>query len=128
MTEPTRADVLRRAVTLTAQQDQLVLEELFTNDATISAPGREVTSRDELLDELRVRDELLTDLTVEIDSLDIAGDHGYAEWIATAAPEGAPVTVRGVTVANFKGDRIVALRQYWDELALLEALPALPDD
>ena len=36
------------------------------------------------------------------------------------------MTMRGVTVADFEGDRICAFRQYWDEVALLEQLGLLP--
>jgi hypothetical protein len=43
----------------------------------------------------------------------------------TIEPTGLRVTVRGVTVAEFRGDRICALRQYWDEFAVLEQLGVL---
>jgi ketosteroid isomerase-like protein len=33
-----------------------------------------------------------------------------------------------VTIADFRGSRIRAFRQYWDEVALLEQLDLLPDD
>jgi hypothetical protein len=72
----------------------------------------------------------------------VVEDRGYAEWIVTArhtgslpvdeeiviAPTGRRVTIRGVTVAEFSGDRICSFRQYWDELALLEGLRVLPRD
>jgi hypothetical protein len=32
-----------------------------------------------------------------------------------------------VTVAEFRGDRICSLRQYWDELSLFEQLGLLPE-
>ena len=38
------------------------------------------------------------------------------------------VTVNGVTVAEFEGERICALRQYWDELALYEQLGLVGED
>jgi ketosteroid isomerase-like protein len=142
MTDEERADMLRQAVVLTADLDMAVLDEIFAEDAVFWSPGRVLNSRDELADELRTRDEIVGDLEVEISALDIAGYRGYAEWVARAThvgpiavddhnviePTGEEITVRGVTVADFDGSRIVALRQYWDELALLEALGLLPDD
>jgi ketosteroid isomerase-like protein len=142
MTDDERADMLRQAVLLTAELDMAVLEEIFAEDAVFWSPGRVLTSREELADELRQRDELVADLEVEISALDIAGYRGYAEWVATAThagplvidddnviePTDQEIIVRGVTVADFDGSRIVGLRQYWDELSLLEALGLLPDD
>ena len=44
-------------------------------------------------------------------------------------PSGEPVVVNGATIAEFDGDRICSLRQYWDEFAVLEQLGVLsPDD
>ena len=38
---------------------------------------------------------------------------------------GLRVALHGVTVAEFFGDRICSLRQYWDELIVLEQLGLL---
>ena len=40
-------------------------------------------------------------------------------------PSGIRVTLHGVTVAEFVGERICSLRQYWDEHAVLEQLGVL---
>jgi ketosteroid isomerase-like protein len=37
------------------------------------------------------------------------------------------ITINGVTVAEFRGDRICSFRQYWDEFAVLEQLGVLSD-
>jgi hypothetical protein len=69
-------------------------------------------------------------------------DRGYAEWVVCGChtgplvvdeaivvpPGGNRVTIRGVTVAEFTGDKISSFRQYWDELALLEGLGLIPLD
>ena len=74
--------------------------------------------------------------------LDVGGDQACIEWVATAThsgpiafddevlfePTGKRVTLRGVTIADFTGNRIHAFRQYWDEVALLEQLDLLPTD
>ena len=43
-------------------------------------------------------------------------------------PTGRRVTLRGVSVAEFEGDRIRAFRLYWDEVELVEGLGLLPDE
>ena len=37
-------------------------------------------------------------------------------------PTGTRISIQGVTIAEFRGDRICALRQYWDELSVFEQL------
>jgi ketosteroid isomerase-like protein len=142
VTTEQRADALARAVTMTAAGDATALDEVFTDDVSVWSPGLTLWSRDELADELRHRDQVFTGLAVALDSVDVVGDRGYAEWTATvthaapmpiddelvAEPTGTLLTLRGVTVAAFAGDRIVALRQYWDEVGLLEGLGLLPTE
>jgi ketosteroid isomerase-like protein len=43
-------------------------------------------------------------------------------------PTGVRVTLNGITVAEFRGDRICSFRQYWDELAVFEQLGLLHDE
>ena len=43
-------------------------------------------------------------------------------------PTGLRVTLVGVTVAEFDGDRIRSFRQYWDEAALREQMLPRPGD
>jgi hypothetical protein len=40
---------------------------------------------------------------------------------------GVRVTLHGITVAELRGDRICALRQYWDELSVFDQLGLLRD-
>lgn len=39
-----------------------------------------------------------------------------------------PITLRGVTIARFVGDRIAELRHHWDEVPLREGLGLIPAD
>lgn len=136
-----RAETLRRAVAATTDANASSLGELFTNDVTASSPALEVGSLDELAAELEARDAVFRDLSVEFAAVDVVGDRGYAQWTATAThaealevddlvieATGARLTLHGITVAEFDGDRISALRQYWDEIELLSGLGLLPDD
>jgi ketosteroid isomerase-like protein len=142
MSHKARSEALRRAVTLTVGIDPAVPDEIFSENASFWANGSQVMGRGEYARELVSRDEFLTDLKVDIAALHVVEDRGYAEWLATATHSGAlvvddeltidatgaPITIRGITVADFEGDRIAALRQYWDEVAFLEAISLLPVD
>ena len=76
---------------------------------------------------------------LDVTPLDVGGDHACVEWTVdmthtgtitladdqTIEPSDIRVTLHGVTVAEFHGDRICSLRQYWDEFAVLEQLGVL---
>jgi ketosteroid isomerase-like protein len=47
---------------------------------------------------------------------------------AVVQPAGTRITLNGATVAEFRGDRICSLRQYWDELAVFEQIGLMSDD
>jgi ketosteroid isomerase-like protein len=71
----------------------------------------------------------------------VGGGYACAEWSVTMThsgpltlaggevvePTGARITVNGVTVAEFRGDRICSLRQYWDELGVFEQIGLMAD-
>jgi hypothetical protein len=97
-----------------------------------------VASASELIAEFDKRDEAFSDIELEVAPLDVGGDYACAEWSVTMTHSGRLVlddgvieatgvrlTVYGVTVAEFRGDRICSLRQYWDEFAVLEQLGVL---
>jgi uncharacterized Zn-binding protein involved in type VI secretion len=42
-------------------------------------------------------------------------------------PTGVRVTLNGITVAEFGGEHICSLRQYWDELSVFDQLGLLQD-
>jgi ketosteroid isomerase-like protein len=124
---------------------------LCTEDVKAWTPQRATSSRDELIAELGRREDTFSfpDSGAEADimPLDVGDDFACAEWSVTfihtgtldladgrvLQPTGARVRVHGVTVAEFSGERICALRQYWDELGALEEVtaagvsPAQPD-
>jgi len=131
------ADALRAGLT----GDRERIAELATTDVTVWAPALAAASLDELLDQLGRRDGSFSDLELEVTPLDVGGDRACAEWRvtmehtgelsmldgATLEPTGLRVTVFGVTVAEFRGERICSLRQYWDELTVYEQLGVLGD-
>lgn len=132
----TRAQVLTRALQAIADGDRTVMAELHTDDVQAWTPVLSTSSVTALAAEFDRHDEAFSDIQVEISPLDVGGDYACAEWSVTMKhsgplvlsdgtrlePTGLRVVMHGVTVGEFRGDRICALRQYWDELALLEQL------
>lgn len=74
--------------------------------------------------------------------IDVVGNRGYAEWVVTAKQTSdlvldddvlteiieTPITLPGVTIARFVGDRIAELRHHWDEVPLREGVGVIPAD
>jgi SnoaL-like polyketide cyclase len=98
-----------------------------------------VPSAAELAIELEDRDDAFADVELAFSPLDVGDDGACVEWTMSAAhtgplvigdeceiePTGVRVTVHGVTVAEFDGDRIRSFRQYWDAAELLEQIGLL---
>ena len=131
-----RAAVLTRALEARIAGDRAAMAETFTDDVRAWTPALSVTSLPELLVEFDRHDDAFSDAVLEIVPLDVGGEFACAEWSVSMThsgplelaagsvvePTGVRVTVHGVTVAEFRGDRICALRQHWDELAVFEQL------
>lgn len=138
-TNAERADVLTRALHAGIEGDRGTITKLFTDDVRAWTPAIAASSLDELLVELERRDDAFSDMALETTPLDTGGAYACVEWSVamthtgalgirdgeTLEPTGLRVTVHGVTIAEFEGDRICALRQYWDELAVFEQLGML---
>jgi ketosteroid isomerase-like protein len=135
-----RAETLVRALRASIEGDRTAMSELYTDDVTAWTPALSAASRDELAAEFGRRDDAFSDIDVDVLPLDVGGDFACAEWSVTMTHSGAltlaggviqptdlRVTIHGATVAEFRGDRICSLRQYWDEFAVLEQLGLLPE-
>ena len=84
-------------------------------------------------------DGAFADVELHVTALDVGGGHACVEWTVEMThngpivladgmnieSSGLRVALHGITVAEFFGDRICSLRQYWDELTVLEQLGAL---
>ncbi len=137
-----RATALMRALRAGLEGDPDALADLTTDDVRAWTPALAVSSRAELVAELERRDQAFSDVELEVAPLDVGGDYACAEWsvamthsgpLALAGgtvvePTGIRVTANGVTVAEFRGDRICSVRQYWDELAVFEQIGLVVDD
>ena len=134
-----RVDILTRALRARVDGDSSLVGQLCTDDVRAWAPGWSSSSAAELVAELDRRDDAFSDLDLEVWPLDVGGDYACAEWCVSMThtgelalpgdtaiePTGIRVELHGVTIAEFRGDRICAIRQYWDELAVLEQLGLL---
>jgi ketosteroid isomerase-like protein len=134
-----RAEILERALRAAIDGDTSSVRQLCTEDVTIWAPGSFASSVDELVAELEHRDEAFSGVELAVSPLDVGGEVACVEWSASMThsgavalpsgpavePTGLRITVRGITVAEFAGDRICAVRQYFDELSVLEQLGVL---
>ena len=124
-TNAERAAILERALRARVEGDRGGVEQLYTDDVKAWTPAFSTSSRSELLAEFDRTDDAFSDIALDVTSLDVGGDFACAEWTVTMAvqdPAVGRVSVHGVTIAEFDGDRICALRQYWDEVAVAELL------
>jgi ketosteroid isomerase-like protein len=135
-----RAAALERALRAGLARDHDAVVELCTEDVRVWTPAAFTSSVAELLERLEHLEEAFSDVELEVRPLDVGGDYACAEWTvslthtgplggpdgALAEPTGARIVVDGVTVCEFRADRICSLRQYWDELALIEQLATAP--
>jgi ketosteroid isomerase-like protein len=135
-TNAARATTLIRALRAAVEGDGGAVPALFTDDVKAWAPGMSAGSAAELAAEFARRDDAFSAIDIEVFPLDVSGPYACVEWSVsmthsgtlvigdelTVEPTGLSISLHGATIAEFRGDRICALRQYWDELALLDQL------
>jgi ketosteroid isomerase-like protein len=131
-----RATALVRALRAGVERDRQALSALLTEDVRAWTPALSTASLAELIDELDRRDEAFSDIELDVAPLDVSGAYACVEWTVRmrqtgtialtddrrVEPSGIQVTLRGVTLAEFDGEQITSLRQYWDEFSVLEQL------
>jgi hypothetical protein len=137
-----RADILLGALRAGLEGDRDAIEAACTADVKVWTPRLSTGSLDELLLQLDNRNGAFSDFDLETFPLDVGGDLACVEWTASMThtgplqvapgleiePTGLRVTVIGVTVAEFFGSHICAVRQYWDESSLFVQLGVGGDD
>jgi ketosteroid isomerase-like protein len=137
-----RATTLMRALRAGLDGNTSSIRELCTEDVTAWTPALSASSISELAAEFDRRDQAFSEIELEVAPLDVGGDYACAEWSVSmrhtgplvlaggdvVEPTGTRITLNGATVAEFRGDRICSLRQYWDELAVFEQIGLMPDD
>jgi ketosteroid isomerase-like protein len=141
-TNAERAATLVRALEASITGDSSHVAELYVDDVKGWAPAMSVSNAAELAVELEDRDGAFSDIDLDVSPFDVSGERACVEWVVSLThtgpleidddtvidPTGLRVTLHGVTVAEFAGDKIAAFRQYWDEVELLEQLALLPGE
>ncbi len=131
-----RAATLVRALEASIVGDSTVIADLYTDDVKGWAPELAVSSAAELAVEFEDRDGAFSEVELDVSPFDVAGDRACVEWIVTLTHSGplaldddvvidptcVRVSLHGVTVAEFEGQRIASFRQYWNEAELMEQL------
>jgi limonene-1,2-epoxide hydrolase len=125
-----------RALEAAAGIGPVDLSEIFTEDVNGWSPNLSVSSLAELQQEYGDRDDALSNVAITVAGVDVVGGKAIAEWRIAAdhtgplridgdyevEPTGRTVFLAGATFAEFRGDRICAFRNYFDDAALLEQL------
>jgi ketosteroid isomerase-like protein len=134
-----RAATLVKALHAGIEQDRRVAADIYTDDVRAWTPAMATASLSELMVELERRDDSFSAIELEVSPLEVGGDYACVEWNVSMThtgplevaggkvvePTGVRVTLNGITVAEFRGDRICSLRQYWDELSVFDQLGLL---
>jgi ketosteroid isomerase-like protein len=134
-----RATILVAALRASIEHDRGAASDFYTEDVRAWTPAVSTSSLSELLSEFERRDDAFSDFQLETSPLEAGRDYACVEWRVTMVhtgplrvadakivdPTGIRVTLHGITVAEFRGDRICSLRQYWDELSVFDQLGLL---
>ena len=137
-----RAEILVRALNAGVEGDHGAISDAYTDDVRAWTPAASTTSLTELMAEFERRDDAFSGIELEVAPLDVGGEYACVEWSVTmihtgplavaegmiVEPTGVRVTLNGVSVAEFRGERICSLRQYWDEFSVFEQLGLLHGD
>ena len=136
MADNDRAQVLRRALEACVRGEVDPLPQLFTHDVRGWSPNMLVASLDELTETVADREDALTEVDVEINSLDVFANKGFVEYRVRAVfsgpfvidenvaidPNGHTLVLGAAMVVEFTDGKISSFRNYFDEAALLEQM------
>jgi SnoaL-like domain len=141
MPENSRGGTLCRAITTCVRPDDDALAALgtfFTDDAIVWSPNLFCVGLADLAEVLAVRESALSGVDIQFSSVGVIGNKAFAEFTIGATfagpfvidddvviePNGRQLLLGAAAVADFEGDRITALRAYFDDATLLEQMLA----
>jgi ketosteroid isomerase-like protein len=141
-TSAERAAILVRALHASVEGDPHEVEEVYTDDVKAWTPALSTSSLRELKAEFGRRDDAFSAVDLDVRPFLVDGNYACAEWTVSMThtgplavadglivePSGIGVTFHGMTVAEFRGEQICSLRQYWDELSVYEQLGLLSSE
>jgi len=131
----------RKAVLLKALEAEVGgapvdLGTLFTDDVVGWSPYASISGLTALADLAALREDAFSNVNISLRGLDEVGNKAFAEWLIDAdhtgplllsedaelEATGRHVQLAGVTVADFRGEKIRSFRTYFDDISLLEQI------
>ena len=131
-----RKDVLLKALEAEVGGASVDPGTLFTDDVVGWSPIATVSGLTDLADLAAVRETAFSNVVIMFRGLDEVGNKALAEWIIEADHTGPVVLgedgvldatgrhvwMAGVTVADFRGEKIRSFRTYFDDVSLIEQI------
>ena len=131
-----RKDVLLKALEAEVGGAPVDPGTLFTDDVVGWSPITAVSGLTDLADLAADRDTAFSNVVIMFRGLDEVGNKAFAEWVieadhtgplvlgedAVVEATGRHVKMAGVTVADFRGEKIRSFRTYFDDASLIEQI------
>ena len=131
-----RKDVLLKAIEAEVGGASVDPATLFTDDVGGWSPIVAVSGLADLADLAAVRETTFSNVVIMFRGLDEVGNKAVAEWLieadhtgpmvlgedAVLEATGRRVRLAGVTVADFRGEKIRSFRTYFDDVSLIEQI------
>ena len=131
-----RKDVLLKALEAEVGGTSVDPGTLFTDDVVGWSPIATVSGLTELADLATARETTFSNVVIMFRGLDEVGNKAVAEWLVEAdhtgpmvlgedavlEATGRRVRLAGVTVADFRGEKIRSFRTYFDDVSLIEQM------
>jgi ketosteroid isomerase-like protein len=129
-----RKDVLLRAIKAEVGGASVDLSTLFTDDVVGWSPIATMSGLTDVADVAGGHDTALSNVVITFRGLDEVGNKAFAEWLieadhtgplalgedAVVEATGRHIRMAGVTVADFRGQKIRSFRSYFDDVSLIE--------
>ena len=131
-----RKDVLLKALEAEVGGASVDPGTLFTDDVVGWSPLTTVSGLTEIADLSALHEVAFSNVVIMFRGLDEVGNKAFAEWVieadhtgplvldedAVLEATGRHVQMAGVTVADFREDKIRSFRTYFDDVSLIEQL------
>jgi hypothetical protein len=131
-----RKDVLLKAIEAEVGGDSVDPSTLFTEDVVGWSPYATVSGLAAVAELAAFREVAFSNVVIMFRGLDEVGNKAFAEWLIEAdhtgplilgedaelEATGRRLQLAGVTVADFRGDKIRSFRTYFDDASLLEQI------
>jgi len=131
-----RKDVLLKAIEAEAGGASVDPSTLFTEDVVGWSPYASVSGLAAVAEIAAFRETAFSNVVIMFRGLDEVGNKAIAEWLieadhtgpmilaedAVLEATGRRIQLAGVTVADFRGDKIRSFRTYFDDASLLEQM------